>query len=162
MRLQVFPNWFPYNDMLLDGHLQVGKHGVKTRNYDWKYRGPMVFYTSLRTAQPCVRAYNYTDGKDKHRVIIGAATLQDVRLLTDQEVMKMTCNFNNLTARQVRADFDRAEVVPFDFGWFFTDIKRFSEPVPFHWPSGPVRPMFTEVQPRSPLARQLRAAGIKA
>ena len=31
MKLPVFPNWYPYSDMVFDGHLQIGDFAVKTR-----------------------------------------------------------------------------------------------------------------------------------
>lgn len=164
MRLPVFPNWYPYNNMLFDGHLQVGEYGVKTRSYDWKYRGPVLFYTSGRTSQPCVQAYDYAKGSDQHKIIIGVANLVDVRLLTDREIWKMVCNFNNLTVREVKedTDFDQVKVVPYDFGYFFTKIKRFEESIPFSWPSGPVKPIFTQIRSGSRLRHQLLAAGVDA
>ena len=51
--MPVFPNWFPYNDMMLDGHMKVGKWaGVKTRSWEWNYRGLVLLYNSGRTAKP--------------------------------------------------------------------------------------------------------------
>ena len=159
MRLPVFPNWYPYNDMLFDGHLQVGKHSVKTRSYDWDYRGPVLFYTSGRTQQSCVKAYKYVNGQDKHKIIIGVANLVDVRPLNREEVMKMVLNFNNLKVEEVLSDFSNVQVVPYNFGYFFSKVKRFEEPVAFSWPSGPVKPILTNIRSGSQLHRQLQEAG---
>ncbi len=160
MNLPVFPNWYPYNDMLLDGHLQVGAHGVKTRSYDWKYRGPVLLYNSGRTAHYCVHAYGYPKKAEHRGCVIGVANLEDVRLLTDREWRKMERNFKNLTARQWRDQPEKVEVYPYSFGYFFSDIRRFENPVSFKWPAGPVRPIFTRVAPGSPLGRELIRAGV--
>jgi hypothetical protein len=148
--------------MLLDGHLKVGEFGVKTRSYDWKYRGAVLLYTSGRTQQSCVQAYNYAKGTDKHNLIIGVANLVDVRLLNDAEIRKMVCNFNNLTVREVKPDLSNVAVVPFPFGYFFSNIRRFDKPIPFSWPSGPVKPIMTDVRSGSRLRQQVLAAGINS
>jgi hypothetical protein len=171
MRLPVFPNSYPFCNMVFDGHLQVGDYAVKTRKYNWKYRGAVLFYTSTSTSLPCVQAYDYSKGQDNHKVIIGAANLVDVRPLTNEEIMKMVCNFNNLTFEEAKEDFKKAEevhpfklekvkVVPFEFGYFFSNLKRFEEPVPFNWPSGPVKPIFRKIRSGSRLRKQLLVAGI--
>lgn len=162
MRLPVFPNWFPFNDMLLDGHLQVGDFGVKTRSYDWKYRGPVLLYNSGRTAYHCVQAYKYVNGPEHHGFIVGACQLVDVRPLTEKEHLKMQCNFNNLTVRQVKTEPWKVLVGPYPFGYFFTDIKRLREPVAFSWPAGPVKPIFRDICSGSALQRQLRLVGVCA
>ncbi len=161
LQLPVFPNWYPFNDMLLDGRLMVGERGVKTRSYDWKYRGPVLLYNSGRTVNHCVRAYDYPKGHDRHRIIVGVAHLEEVRELTWRELRTMERNFNNLTSRQVRLYPWRAEIYPLPVGYFFTRMKRFTKPVPFGWPAGPVKPIFTTIESRSELARQLRVVGIR-
>lgn len=160
LRLPVFPNWYPYNDMLLDGHLQVGRYHLKTRSYDWKYRGPVLLYNSGRVAWHCVDAYQYSSIDRPHRHIIGVATLVDVRELTEKESLQMECNFNNLTPKQLLKDPGLAEIFPLHMGYFFARVHRFDKPVPFSWPAGPVKPIFTTVNPRSALQRQLTAAGV--
>ncbi len=165
-KLPVFPNWFPYNDLLLDGHLKVDQwEGVKTRNWEWNYRGPVLLYNSLRTANPAVRAYQYKDSPSMHKMIIGAGELIDVRLLTQREVLQMVCNFNNVTHEQVKRVLEQNDsswdeyIVPFDTGFFFKNLRRFKEPVPFNWPSGPVKPIFTKIVSGSKLHRQLQQSG---
>ncbi len=161
MQLLVFPNSYPYCNMVFDGHLQVGEYAVKTRNYNFDYRGDVLFYTSTSTASSCVQAYDYPKGRDNHKVIIGVANLVDVRLLTDKEELKMTCNFNKLSARFVKAninDPEKVPVVPFPFGYFFSNLRRFEEPVPFNWPSGPIRPQLRNIRHGSRLHQQLLAA----
>lgn len=160
MRLPVFPNWYPFNDMLLDGHLQIGEYGVKTRSYNWKYRGLVLLYNSLRTMSSCVKAYGYSNGSERHRIIVGVARLGDVRPLNNREQLKMQCNFNNLSLHQVKNKPDLVKVVPYPFGYFFTDIKRFKNPILFDWPAGPVRPIFLDINQDSALYNQLKLVGI--
>ena len=158
MRLPVFPNWYPYNDMLLDGHLRVGDYGVKTRSYDWDYRGPVLLYNSGRTAWHCVNVYDYPRGGEHHGIIVGVADLVLVRELTERELLKMECNFNNLTLRQVKADSTLSRVWPYPFGYFFVNTKRFRKHVPFNWPPGPVKPIYTNIRSNSLLGQQLATA----
>ncbi len=154
MKLPVFPNWYPYNEMVFDGHLQVGDFAVKTRSWNWNYRGPVLFYTSGRVAQQAIDAYKYQKGPFNHKSIIGIADLVETRLLTNREAKKMVCNFNNWTPRtlnQVLKFYDLLDdpfrvnehgfIAPFRIGFFFKNAKRFKEPVPFNWPAGPVRPI---------------------
>ena len=181
-KLPVFPNWFPYNDMLLDGHLRVDRwEGVKTRSWEWDYRGPVLLYNSLRTAKPAVNAYKYEDGPSNHKMIIGAGELIDVRLLTHEEALQMVCNFNNMPPSQVKKIIqqrglsveknDKEDVVdsplfnfydfgpyvaPFSTGFFFKNLRRFKEPVSFNWPVGPIKPIFTKIVSGSKLHRQLK------
>lgn len=157
--LPVFPNWYPYNDMLLDGRLRVGDFGVKTRSYNWDYKGPVLLYNSGRTAWHCVNIYDYKRGHKNHGIIIGVGELVNVRLLSDAENIKMICNFNNLTKRDIaRHGFTGVDVQPLPFGYFFSNLKRFQKPVPFSWPSGPVKPIFTDVRKNRELSRQLSLA----
>lgn len=179
--LPVFPNWFPYNNMVFDGHMKVGPYeGVKTRSWNWDYRGPVLFYNSGRTAQSAVRAYGYHDAPAEHKVIIGVGELVDVRRLTNEEALQMVCNFNNLSESKVRGmvkkareEWDCSEsevllgfynlgnyVVPLPVGFFFKNLARFHEPVKFNWPAGPVKPINTKIVPGSPLYAQLKQSGI--
>ncbi len=159
MKLPVFPNWYPYNDMLLDGRLQLGEYGVKTRSYDWDYRGDVLLYNSGRTAWHCVNNYEYESGRQNHGIIIGVGRLVSVRELKQREEYQMYLNFNNLTRSQARRLVERegyrAGVYPLPFGYFFTDLKRFEKPIQFNWPSGPIRPIFTTVREGSLLKTQL-------
>ena len=182
-RMPVFPNWFPYNDMVLDGRMKVDRYeGVKTRNWEWDYRGPILFYNSLRTAKPAVEAYKYADNPSNHKVIIGAGKLVEVRLLTKNEALQMVCNFNNLSVPEVKKIVSRGVpygvrggritawslynfyiygnyVAPFEIGFFFKNLARFNEPNPFNWPPGPIKPIFTKVTAGSKLEKQLKQAG---
>ncbi len=163
-KLPVFPNWFPYNDMLFDGHMKVGQwEGVKTRSWDWKYRGPVLLYNSLRTSLPALDAYKYKDSPLNHKVIIGVGELAEVRELKISEATKMLANFNNKPLAQIKrivqyycADYTPEKVIysfydfgpyiaPFKVGFFFKNLTRFKEPVPFNWPSGPIKPIFIPV-----------------
>lgn len=158
MKLPVLPNWFPFNDMLLDGHLRIGKYCVKTRNWNWGYRGQVLLYNSLRTSHPSLSAYGYRDAENRHRIIIGVATLVGVRPLDNWEITTMICNFNNLTPRQIGEGSGVVKIYPHDFGFFFQDLRRFETPVPFTWPPGPVKPINHEIKHGSPLHRQLKKA----
>lgn len=153
-RLPVFPNWFPFNDMLLDGHLRLGEFGVKTRSWNWDYRGPVLLYNSGRTACSAMRAYHYRDSREHHGVIIGVGNLVQVRELTEAETLQMICNFNNISKRMA-ALLGPYLISPFQFGFFFQDLRRFKESVPFRWPSGPIKPIWTRIRRGSKLAYEL-------
>src|SRR3989338_4032621 len=169
--LPVFPNWYPFNDMAFDGHLQIKGCAVKTRSWDLKYRGPVLFYTSGRVAHKAVEAYGYERHYSNHKVIIWVANLVDVRKLTNEEAMEMVCNFNNIPPSELRRQLvqngyveepDSAfwvsslgYIAPCEFGFFFQDLKRFAAPVSFNWPPGPVKPIFTEVRKSKKLLEQL-------
>ena len=164
MKLPVFPNWYPYNNMVFDKHLQIGDFAVKTRNWDWKYRGPVLFYTSGRVAQQAVTAYGYERNPSKHKIIVGVAELAEVRPLLKHEARQMVCNFNNYTVKQldewvkslgledepdwpfwINSQFGHEHIIcPFPIGFFFKDAKRFKTLVPFNWPAGPVKPIFIQ------------------
>jgi len=176
-KLPVFPNWFPFNDMVFDGYSQVGEYaGVKTRSWNWDYRGPVLFYNSLRTAKPAVKAYGYENGPSNHKVIIGVGNLIDVRPLTLAEAKQMLANFNKLPLAEVERivrdceelDFSPENVVyrfynfgpyiaPLKIGFFFQNLNRFSNPVPFDWPAGPIKPIYIPV---SKVAKELKEVGI--
>lgn len=182
--LPVFPNWFPYNDMLLDGHLKVGDYaGVKTRSWKWDYRGPVFLYTSGRTAPQPARTYRYHNSPHVHKIIIGVAELVEVRDLTNAEALKMVCNFNRLTPLGVRdlihpqakwkwdnvtLDLWRESlygfygcggIAPLPIGFFFQNQAKFRSPVPFNWPAGPVKPIMTKIVKGSPLQQELEWVG---
>ena len=177
MKLPVFPNWYPYNNMIFDGRLQVGDCAVKTRSYSWNYRGSVLFYTSGRTARRIAEVYGYKDSWDKHKVIIGVGDLVDVRELTLEEAKQMVCNFNNLSRRNLNRVLCRNEiptndpdapfwfysygyyVAPLRIGYFFKNLRRLSNPVPFNCPAGPVKPIFTDVRKDSRLYEELAPLG---
>ena len=182
-KIPVFPNWFPYNDMLLDGHLEVEHktmaegtvHGVKTRSWNWDYRGPVLLYNSGRTAREALEAYGYSDCSPMHRVIVGIGNLYDVRPLTDFEGVRMVANFNNIrvpAVRQLLEDLGRKYgyegplmpfevhehtnlIAPLPIGFFFNWLDRFENPVSFRWPPGPIRPIMTTVRRGGVLWRQM-------
>lgn len=162
MRIPVFPNWYPYNDMLFDRRLRVGRFGVKTRSYNWDYRGPVLFYNSGRTAWHCVNIYGYKRGPEHHGVIIGSGELAMVRPLDLMEEAQMAINFNNLKIgpRKYWRDLPFATVRPLPFGYFFPNqsLKRFEIPIQFKWPAGPVRPIFIEVSRYPRIHTQLLSA----
>lgn len=176
--IPLFPNSFPYNDMLFDKHLRVGKYaGVKTRSWNWSYRGPILFYNSTKTAPRAVQAWGYKNTPDRHRVIIGIGNLVDVRDLTVDEAKQMLANFNNKPldeiGRMVRdlkkeLGCDEEEIIyefyvfgpyiaPFRNGLFFKNLKRFKTPVPFDWQPGPQKPQRI---PLSLVSNTLKEIGI--
>lgn len=181
MILPVFPNFYPYNDMLLDGHLQIGRHSVKTRSYPWSYRGPVLLYNSTRTEPRMLKKFGYQRGAEHNRVIVGVVELVDSRELTVDELKTMVCRFNRIrpsTLEKLLKEYGITGheddiksvltaiyeygpyVAPLPYGYFFTNRQRFPEPVQFNWPSGPVRPILTQIAKNSKLYNQLQRAGI--
>src|SRR3989344_5912337 len=81
--LPVLPNSFPYNELLLTGKLRVGEHeGVKTRGWPmcvWKYRGPVLLYTSTSTHKLAAEAHGLNTDDFPRRVIVGVGQLVDIR-----------------------------------------------------------------------------------
>ena len=177
-KVPVFPNWYPYNNMVFDNHLQVGNFAVKTRSWNWDYRGPVLFYTSGRVAHQAVEAYGYQRDRSNHKVIIGVADLVNVRELTNQEGKKMVCNFNNISPAKLKkilaengyTESDSAfwvsglgYIEPFRIGFFFQNLRRFTNAVSFNWPAGPVKPIFTNIESRGnrKLLEEMDATGFR-
>ena len=172
LTIPAFPNWFPFNEMLLDGILKLGDYGVKSRKLPWSHRGLTLLYSSGRVANTSAQAHSYNPKTSPRGVILGVGELVDVRKLTDAEFRKMTGQFNNMSvrtaARFVRAATARGVwpvdsegnpmVLPFPLGYFFRNLKRFKTPVPFAWPSGAVR---TTKIPVSHVADALKAVGVR-
>lgn len=170
--IPAFPNWFPFNEMLLDGILKLGSFGVKTRKLPWSHRGLTLLYSSGRVAATSAKAHGYDPKTSPRGVILGVGELVDVRPLTDAEFRTMTGQFNNMDVRTAgrlvrAADAKRTWpvdgegnplVLPFPLGYFFRNLKRFKTPVPFAWPSGAVR--CTNI-PVSVVADALKSAGIR-
>ena len=64
--IPAFPNWFPYNELLL-----TGKLSAKTRTWRWSHTGLTLLYTSGSTAREVVEAHGL-DPKDMPRgVLVG-------------------------------------------------------------------------------------------
>ena len=159
--IPAFPNWFPFNEMLLDGKLKLGEYGVKSRKLPWSHRGLTLLYSSGRVSNPSAQAHGYDPKTSPRGVILGVGDLVDVRELTQAEIRKMCLQFNNTDARGMRrilATPGREYVVPFRLGYFFENLRRFETPVPFAWPSGAVR--CTNI-PVSKVAAALKAVGIR-
>ena len=174
-KIPAFPNAFPYNELLLDGKLIC-----KTRNWVWNHRGLTLLYTSTRAEGPVASAHGFDIKGRAKKILVGVGNLVDVRALKKPELLKLLGQFNNLSPAQVRKRFDvvrlarkpdcfaiddktwdggdfRPFVAPLDIGFFFEDLKRFKEPVPFNWPTGPVKPIGVDV---GVVAEALRAIGI--
>ncbi len=94
--------------------------------------------------------------------------------MTNQKAKTMVCNFNNISPaklKKVLAENDYTEpdsafwvsglgfIEPYHVGFFFQNLKRFDNPVPFNWPAGPVKPIFTEVTRNAKLYEQLLLVG---
>ena len=180
-KIPVFPNWFPFNNMVFDGHLKVGKYAaVKTRKWQWNYRGPLLFYNTLRTAQVALDRYpKYRNIPPNRKTIIGIAEIVDSRPFTIDEAKQMLANFNN--HKLVKIEIELAEtafatelsieeiiynfyefgpfVAPFKIGFFFQNPQRFENPLPFNWPSGPIKPIFIDVNKYPALKKQIAVAG---
>lgn len=170
--IPAFPNWFPFNEMLLDGILKLRGYGVKSRKLPWSHRGLTLLYSSGRVATTSAKAHGYDPKTSPRGVILGVGELVDVRELTDAEIRKMTGQFNNMSVRTARRLVLAADargawpvdgegnpmVLPFPLGYFFRKLKRFETPVPFAWPSGAVR--CTNI-PVSKVAAALKAVGIR-
>src|SRR3989344_5440310 len=102
-KIPVFPNWFPFNDMVFDGHLKVGKIEIE---------------------------------------------LEETAAATGQSVEQIIYDFWKF------GPF----VAPFRIGFFFQNLKRFEKPIPFNWPSGPIKPIFTDVNQNPALKKQIALA----
>lgn len=131
-----FPNAFPYNELLFDGKLMA-----KTRSWAWKHRGLVLLYTSTSTSRVTAKAYGLDSKKYPRCVIVGVGELTDVRKLTREEEDKLFCQFNNATpeeADEFGSFAGPSYVAPLEFGYFFKNLQRFKEPVPFKPPKGAV------------------------
>lgn len=161
--IPAFPNAFPYNELLLDGKLIA-----KTRDWVWAHRGLTLLYTSTRVHGSIARIHEMNPKDYPKKALVGVGNLIDVRPLTKRESRKLYSQFNNLrnfrgVSGRVLARkgiFVHDYVSPLSIGFFFEEgsLKRFKEPVPFDWPTGPVKPIGI---PISKVAAALRAVGIR-
>jgi hypothetical protein len=139
--IPVFPNVFPWNELLLDE-----KIFAKTRDWNWKYRGPILLYTSRsRIDKITAELHNLDPKKYVLGAIVGVGNLIDVRELKLMEQVNLFRQFNRTTKKEA-LDFyrynysERANyALPMDFGFFFENLKHFETPIIFKYPSGPVR-----------------------
>ena len=161
--IPIFPNRYPYNDMLLNGILKIKGLGVKTRSWDWSYRGPVLFYNSKGRAEKiCIKAHEFNPKTETLGTIIGVGRLVNVRALSEKEQILLLSQFNNCTLKEARdlAEYqilDKPFVEPLEIGFFFSELRRFQKPIPFHWPSRPVKPIMRDI---GPFKKQLVAAGM--
>lgn len=151
--IPAFPNWFPYNELLIDGKLIA-----KTRTWSWKHRGLTLFYSSSRIERQVADAHGINPKDHPHKVIVGAGELIDVRRLTRREWYKLIRQFYNATPRGTQVIRDHAQYLDPPYGFFFQNLQRFETPVPFNWPSGPVKPIGVQV---SLVAEELSKIGIR-
>ncbi len=166
--LPVLPNSFPYNELLLTGKLRVGEHeGVKTRGWPmcvWKYRGPVLLYTSTSTHGLSAEAHNLNPNDFPRQVIVGVGQLVDICDLNRSQKKQMYMNFNNWDERQYRrimrmVDFKRpSHIEPLYAGLFFQNLKKFKKSIPFAWKKGAVT---LNHAPLSLIAKALKEVGYK-
>lgn len=158
--LPVLSDWFPFSDMLLDNYMRVGGYaGVITKNWGWDYRGWVLFYNSYETFTQCARAYGYQDRPDCHGVIVGIGKLVEVREITIRERFIMAGKYNNWSPRLIKKliVLEANHVRPFDIGFFFQNLRRFKEAVPFKRPPKSERSgsIFPKVKINSKIRRQI-------
>lgn len=140
-KIPIFPNAFPYNELLLSGRLLA-----KTRNWSWDYRGPVLLYTSSRNVTSAWQSYNMPPRCYPHQRIVGWGTLVDCRPLTDEEWLTLAQQFNPLATN---VEIERRKwglIWPMAFGFFFEDLTRFPTPIEFKWPSGAILPVWRTVE----------------
>ncbi len=156
--IPVFPNSFPYNELLLSGKLIA-----KTRSWVWKHRGPTLLYTSTSTCIPVAFDYGLDPKAFPRCVIVGVGNLVDVRELNEKERRTLFLQFNPHAGKQdakVFAKYNYADseyILPCDYGFFFENIHRFETSVPFKPPKGAVR-IFNA--PAKLVTKQLEIAGV--
>lgn len=140
-KVPIFPNAFPYNDLLLSGKLLA-----KTRNWKWDYRGPVLLYTSSRNTTPVWQAYDMPPRNYPHKQIVGRGNLVDCRPLTNEEWWTITRQFNP-TATDAEIERRKWNLIwPMQYGFFFEDLVRFEQPVAFNWPSGAILPIWRTIE----------------
>lgn len=134
--IPTLPNSFPYNELLLERKLMA-----KTRSWPWKHRGLTLLYTSTSTAKIVAKKYGLDPKALPRGVIVGCGELVDVRPLTDEEKDRLLLQFNNATPEEAEefGQFAGPDyIAPLDIGFFFTNLKRFKNPIPFKPPKGAV------------------------
>ncbi|MEA3249888.1 MAG: hypothetical protein U9Q03_06090 [Patescibacteria group bacterium] len=154
LTVPAFPNRYPYNELLLDGKLLA-----KTRIWRWKHRGLTLLYTSSRADHEVVLAHGLELTGFTKGIIVGCADLVDVRELTMGERVELFRAFNNIKSKSVarrRMRTDGNSIWPFPIGFFFEDLCRFDEPIPFKPPRGAMR---TFRVPIELVAEQLQKLG---
>lgn len=130
----VFANRAPWNELVLRG-----KRQVKTINFNWKHRGPILLYTSLRVDD--FAWYDYDKALKRVKVadipqgaIVGYATVVDV--VEESEF------FGNPKYAEY---FDRDPALFETLGQshvvLIEDAKRFKKPIPFKPKPGAIRIM---------------------
>jgi len=156
--IPVFPNFFPYNELLFDEKLIA-----KSRNWEWKHRGPTLLYTSTRTEGCVARAYGFDPGSYPRKVIVGVGNLVDVRPFTGRELRRIFKQFNPDASREEITDYTKygilwtnERITPGFYGYFFENLRRFEIPVPYNPPKGAVR---TFRAPKVLVMRALREVG---
>ena len=151
-QIPVFPNVFPYNELLMTGQLLA-----KTRSWVFKYRGPILLYTSGRNESIICESYGLDPKLFPHSMVVGRANLVDVRPITMAERKIITRQFNpGATKRQI-SDYLKYGLLDFemigalDIGFFFEDIERLPQPVKIKWPRGAVTLCYLPISEAEPL-----------
>jgi len=150
-QIPVFPNVFPYNELIMTGRLLA-----KTRSWDYKYRGPILLYTSGRNDSIVCEAYDLKPKDFPHSMVVGRAKLVDVRALTGKERETITRQFNPKAKKKYVDDYIKhglytyGMVYPLEMGFFFEEVERLPQPVKIKWPRGAVTLCYlplSEVEP---------------
>ena len=162
--LAALPNKFPFQYMLLDGILKLGKFGVKTRSGDNVETGLHLLYSSSNRMTPAIQSYpQYRDSEEyPSPALVGVGEVEEVRLLDDDEALKLLFQFNNSTdEEEIRSRFQY--IYPCDYGLFFQGLKKFEKPVEFKASGGPVSEIRVPRAQRKvigELKEQLQQAGL--
>jgi hypothetical protein len=134
--IPVFPNKFPWNELLFRGDLTA-----KTRNWYWKHVGWTLLYTSKsRMVYQAYSSYKLDPEKFKQTfgTIVGIGYLLPVRENTEEEKEILEYQFVN-----GRNWIDKVEAGIFRYE--FDPVYRFVKPIPFTFPKGAVRTTYAPI-----------------
>lgn len=123
--------------MLLNNQRQF-----ETRNWNWKYRGPILLYTSSTNVRSVARAYGYNPKDFPHQAIVARADLIDVRVLSKKEIALAFRQLNPGISNTEVSDYLRYGIMedrifPADLGFFFENLVRLS-PQKVDYPRGAI------------------------
>lgn len=120
-----------------------GQRQFETRNWNWKYRGLILLYTSSTDVKVVAQAYGYNPNDFPHQMIVGRAVLTNVRELTDKERARALRQLNPGISNIEVGDYIRYgiseenRIYPADFGFFFKDLFRIG-PKKVSYPRGAI------------------------
>ena len=130
----------PFSTLLVQEKLRVGEFFVKTKpaSFRWNYRGPVYLREGQKKKPYCriVAERHELDYNNLPRnAIVGVGNLVDVRPLSESEMDKLICCYNNV-AHPDEIDWE-PYCVPLPVGLFFDKVKTVG-PWDFTSPSGAV------------------------